>query len=218
MNYIAYGFEGSLEKFDELAKKINFRDSDIMYILGDLAVGEGAAELISELGMKMNVYPIFGAKDFLALRLLSGFDKLLREGGTPNSSYISQMKLWAENGGQAVLEGFRALDADMREGVIDYLGELMLYDEVTVGGKTYFMLNGGISNFDPDADPEDYESADFAAEKLDMSKKYYDGKIMVTANAAQGVYDDITQRGDNICIGCGRVACLCLETGEKFYA
>ena len=49
-------------------------------------------------------------------------------------------------------------------------------------------------------------------------KEYYSDKIMITANAEQGVYDKITQRGNNICIGCERAACLCLESGEKFYA
>ncbi len=218
MNYVAYGFNGSLDKFNKITKEINFTDNDVMYILGDLAVGEGAAELICELSMRMNVYSIFGAKDFLALRLLSGFDKMLCDGGAPDESYIAEMRFWAQNGGQAVLDGFRELDEDMREGVLDYLGELMLYDEVEVGGNSYFMLNGGIANFDSETDPEDYEPADFAAEKLDMNKKYYDGKLMITANAVQGIYDEITQRGDNICIGCERAACFCLETKEKYYA
>lgn len=218
MTYVAYGFCGSLEKFNEITKKINFTDNDVMYILGDIACGEGSAELISELSMKMNVYPIFGKQDFLALKLLSGFDKMLREGTAPDASYIELMKFWVANGGQPVLDGFRELDEDMREGVLDYLGELMLYDEVTVKGKTYFMLNGGIANFDADTDPEEYEPEDFAAAKLDMNKEYYPGKIMITANAEQGVYDKITQRANNICIGCETAACLRLEDGEKFYA
>ena len=218
MTYVAYGFEGSLEKFNSIKEQTNFGDKDIMYILGDLACGEGAAELICELSMMMNVYPIFGKKDFLALKLLSGFDKMLREGMTPDAEYIEQMKFWAANGGQAVLDGFRGLDEDMREGVLDYLGELMLYDEVTIGGKTYFMLNGGISGFNKETDPEEYEPADFAAAKLDMNKEYYSDKMMITANAEQGVYDKITQRKNNICIGCERCACLRLEDGETFYA
>ena len=218
MTYVAYGFEGSLEKFNSILRQIDFRENDIMYILGDLACGDGAAELICDLSMRMNVYPIFGKKDFLALRLLSGFDKMLREGTTPDAAYIEQMKFWVANGGQPVLDGFRELDEDMREGVLDYLGELMLYDEITVRKKTYFMLNGGIAGFDPETDPEDYEPADFVSEKLDMSKEYYENKIMITANAEQGVYDGITQRGNNICIGCERAACLRLEDGEKFYA
>lgn len=218
MTYVAYGFGGSLEKFNAILRQINFGEKDVMYVLGDLAEGEGAMELICDMSMRMNVYPIFGKKDFLALKLLSGFDKMLREGGAPDAAYIEQMKLWVAGGGQAVLDGFRELDEDMREGVLDYLGELMLYDEVTVRGKTYFMLNGGILDFDPDTDPEDYEPAAFAAAKLDMNKEYYPNKIMITANAEQGVYDKITQRGNNICIGCERAACLCLESGEKFYA
>ena len=218
MTYVAYGFDGSLEKFNSIIRQINFGEKDIMYILGDLACGEGAMELVCDLSMRMNVYPVFGKKDFLALKLLSGFDKMLREGSAPDESYIEQMKFWVANGGQPVLDGFRELDEDMREGVLDYLGELMLYDEVTVRGKTYFMLNGGIANFDPETDPEDYEPADFASSKLDMNKEYYPDKIMITANAEQGVYDKITQRNANICIGCERCACLRLEDGEKFYA
>ena len=218
MTYVSYGFGGSLEKFNAILRQINFSDKDVMYVLGDLAEGDGAMDLICDMSMRMNVYPVFGKKDFMALKLLAGFDKMLREGTAPDTDYIEQMKFWVANGGQTVLDGFRELDEDMREGVLDYLGELMLYDEVSVRGKTYFMLNGGILDFDADTDPEEYEPASFAAVKLDMNKEYYPGKIMITANAEQGVYDKITQRGNNISIGCEKAACLCLENGEKFYA
>ena len=218
MTYVSYGFGGSLEKFNAILRQINFGDKDVMYVLGDLAEGDGAMDLICDMSMRMNVYPVFGKKDFMALKLLAGFDKMLREGTAPDADYIEQMKFWVANGGQTVLDGFRELDDDMREGVLDYLGELMLYDEVTVRGKTYFMLNGGILDFDVDTDPEDYEPASFAAVKLDMNKEYYHDKIMITANAEQGVYDKITHRGNNISIGCEKAACLCLENGEKFYA
>ena len=160
MTYVAYGFCGSLEKFNSILRQINFGERDVLYVLGDLADGEGAMELICDMSMRLNVYPVFGKKDFLALKLLSGFDKMLREGTAPDASYIEQMKFWVANGGQVILDGFRELDEDMREGVLDYLGDLMLYDETTVRGKTYFMLNGGIAGFDPDADPDEYEPVD----------------------------------------------------------
>jgi hypothetical protein len=67
------------------------------------------------------------------------------------------MTAWAQDGGMATLTGYRALDAEMREGVLDYLAEFMLCDEVKAGAKTYFLAHAGLSGYDADKAPEDYE-------------------------------------------------------------
>ena len=219
MTYVVSNIHGCYADFTALLKEINFSKNDVMFVLGDVVdIGDDPIELVCDLSMRENVWPVAGEHDKLAAEMLEGFSEMLKEGKTPDAAFIAKMQKWVAMGGQRTLDGFRELDEDMREGVLDYLGELMLYDEVAVKGKTYFMLNGGIANFDADTDPEEYAPEDFAAVKLDMNKEYYSDKIMITANAEQGVYDKITQRANNICIGCETAACLRLEDGEKFYA
>ena len=121
MTYVMSDLFGNYAQFKEMLSKISFGEDDILYILGNTVdFGDEPMELINDLSMRLNVYPIAGDHDYLAVRMLTGFDKMLKNGGTPDAGYISEMTAWVQNGGQTTLEGFRALDAEGREGVLEY--------------------------------------------------------------------------------------------------
>ena len=148
--------------------------------------------------------------------MLSGFEKMLGSGGTPDLEYITEMRAWVADGGQSVLDAFMASDADTKEGILDYLGELSMFEEAEIKGKEYIIIGAGLSDYEGE-DLYDLEPESFIAEPLDMEKKYLDGKIMITARATRS-YDKITRVGDNICLDCGCAVCLCLETLKELYA
>ena len=172
-------------------------------------------ELIEDISMRSNVYAVAGARDYLAARMLYGFDKMLKGGGTPDASYISEMTEWVANGGQTTLDGFRALDADAREGVLDYLTEMTLYEEANVKGKTYILMSRGIANYDADTDLEDYEPEDFFADEAE-APEIEDAIVVVGGEVTKS--GKIERDGNVIRINCGaKLACLCLENGKEFY-
>ena len=120
MTYVIAGLNGAYGKFSELLKKINFRDSDLLYVLGDVVdFGDEPMELIADLSVRSNVYPVAGEHDYRAARMLAGFDRMLKNGSAPDPGYISEMTAWVADGGQPTLDGFRALDEYQREGVLD---------------------------------------------------------------------------------------------------
>ncbi len=223
MTYIISDIHGNYQKFKQLLEQISFGDSDILYVLGDLVdYGEASMELIEDLSFRLNVYAVAGEHDFLAARMLSGFSKMLKSGAGPDPEFIAQMSAWVQDGGQATLEGFRALDEDSREGVLEYLEELTLFEEVRIGDKEYVLLHAGIADFDADTDLEDYQPEDFFSEPLDASYPLWDGKTVVVGHVptASG---RITRGEGSIFMDCGAaeggsLACLCLETGKEYYA
>jgi serine/threonine protein phosphatase 1 len=153
--------------------------------------------------------------------MLYGFDRMLKSGATPDAGYISEMTQWVQDGGQTTLDGFRALDADAREGVLDYLEEMTLFEEVEVKGKNYLLVHAGIADFDPDTDLEDYQPEDFFTEPLDASRPLLDGVTVIVGHqpTASG---KITYGEGSIFIDCGvanggKLGCLCLENGEEYY-
>ncbi len=157
MTYVISDIHGNYEKFRSILSQISFRESDVLYIVGDiLDYGEGVMELIEDISVRLNVYPIAGEHDFLGARMLAGFAEMLKTGATPEPEFIAEMTEWVKDGGQATLDAFRELDADSREGVLEYLEELVLFDEATVGGKRYVMVHAGIADYDPDGDLADY--------------------------------------------------------------
>ena len=216
MTYVIADICGNYQKFKELMDNVLISDSDTLYILGNTVdFGDEPMELIEDISMRANVYAVAGARDYLAARMLYGFDKMLKGGTTPDANYISEMTAWVAEGGQTTLDGFRALDADAREGVLDYLSEMTLYEEANVKGKTYILMSRGIANYDADTDLEDYEPEDFFAENAE-APEIKDAIVVVGGEPTKS--GKIERDGNIIRINCGnKLACLCLENGKEFY-
>lgn len=223
MTYVTGNLYGNYEKFKEMLSAISFKDTDILYVLGDsVDIGENSMELIGDMSVRYNVYSVMGEHDYLAAKCLFGFDKMLKNGGEPDGIYISNINKWMSMGGGDTLTAFRSLDEEMREGVLDYLTDMSLYDEVTVKGKTYVLVHKGIANFDPDLELDEYEPEDFITEPLDLTRKYYDDKTVITCHIdeGEGGGDKIFYGNNSICLALNdtdRIACLCLETGKEYY-
>ena len=216
MTYVIADICGNYQKFKELMDNVLIGDSDTLYILGNTVdFGDEPMELLEDISMRANVYAVAGARDYLAARMLHGFDKMLRTGASPDADYIAEMTAWVAEGGQTTLDGFRALDADAREGVLDYLTEMTLYEEADVKGKTYILLSRGIANYAAETDLEDYGPEDFFAD--DATAPEIEGAIVVVGGEPTKS-GKIEKEGNVIRINCGaKLACLCLENGKEFY-
>lgn len=220
MTYVVANLHGDLDRYKKLLGEIRFSKKDVLYVLGDTAdYGEDAVTLLTDLSMCENVYSIAGEHDFLALRMLTGFDKMLKTGGMPTPEFTAEMTAWAGEGGAVTLAGFRALDDEMREGLLDYLAEFSLYEEVEAGGKEYVLVHAGICGFDAEKPLDEYAPEDFFT--VPDNEVYYHDRTVVVGHAptASG---RIEREGNLIRIDCGareggKLACLCLETGEEFY-
>lgn len=222
MTYVVSNLHGCYQKYKELLEKINFSDSDILYVLGDIVdYGDEPMELIADMSVRYNVYPIVGEHDYTAVRMLQGFDRMLQSGSEPDPDYIAEMTQWTAHGGKVTLDTYRALDAEMREGVIDYLSDLALYEDITVNGKNYFLVHAGIADFDENTDPDDYQPEDLIHEAADLNGTYFSDKTMIVGHVATP--DRRIAYGKNvIAIDCGAafdgaLGCLCLETGKEYY-
>lgn len=228
MTYVISDIHGNLDKFNEILEKIRFNDNDVMYVLGDMVdMGESPMELLCDLSMRYNVIPIVGDHDLLALRLLGELDKVLRGGAMPDAEIMGELTDWIRKGGARTIEGFKALDDDMKEGILEYLEELSLYEEVEVKGKKYLLLHAGIADFDPDTPLEDYMPEDLIGESLDPMRPYFDGVTVIAGHTPTerlgGEKGKILYGDGSILIDCGAgyggpLGCLCLENGKEFYA
>ncbi len=222
MTYVVSNLHGNYEKFKQLLELISFKDADIMYVLGDIVdYGEEGMELVGDLSVRYNVYPIVGEHDYKAVRMLAGFEKMIKSGDTPDKKFISEMTEWAEDGGQVTLDSYRTLDAYMREGILDYLSDLTLYEEVTAGGKDYLLVHAGIKGYKDGIDLEELEPKAFFTEPLDLGKKYFEDKTVIVGHEPTD-NSKIKFGNGSIAIDCGEarggvVGCLRLEDMQEFY-
>ena len=223
MTYVISDIHGNYEKFKSILAQISFRDQDTLFILGDVVdFGEDSMELIADISVRVNVFCVAGEHDFLAARMLKGFAKMLKSGATPDPDYIAEMTAWVQDGGQPTLDAFRALSEEEREGVLEYLEDMTLFEETDVRGKHYVLLHAGIADYTPETELWDYQPEDFFSEPLDASFALIDDATVIVGHAL--TRSGKIERGEgSIFIDCGvceggRLGCLCLESGEEFYA
>ncbi len=229
MTFVVSNLYGRLDKFEKLINKINLKDSDNLYILGNIVdFGEQSIELVNDLATRYNVYSVLGEHDYKAYLLLSEFDRILREGGAPSVSFSKEMIAWAQNGGQATLEAFQKTDVDSKEGFLDYLSDLPVFEEISLkNGKEFVLTCRGIDNFDENIDLYDYELDDFMNGYLDIEKTYFSDKTMVVGyldyeHTPTGRAGKINAKNNNIALACDMsenddVVCVCLETNDEYY-
>ena len=228
MTYVISDLHGNFDKFKALIEKIRFTDDDVMYVIGDIVdYGEQSIELLCDLSMRYNVIPIVGDHDYRALKLLGELDKMLTGGGMPDADVLAEMTEWIQDGGQPTMEGFKALDSDMREGVLEYLSDMSLYEEVEVKGKKYLLVHAGIAGFDPDTPIDDYMPEDFISEPLDRERSYIDGVTIIAGHMPTYEIEG-AERGKifygegSVILDCGAafdesLGCLCLDNGKEYY-
>lgn len=222
MTYVMAGICGNWDKYNALLQAISLKNEDILYVIGDVAdYGEQSMEVLTDMSMRANVYPIAGKRDLLALRMLNGFDKMLKSGSMPDPEFAAEMTAWAGEGGKPVLDGFRALDEEMREGILDYLSEFALFEEVEAKDKRFVLVYAGIGDFDPEIPLEDYEPEDFFT-PAEVTDRFFADRILIVGGAPTE-NGRIERTEDVIRLNCGAreggsLAAICLETGEEFYA
>ena len=228
MIYVVSDLHGSNKKFQRLLKEINFTDRDMMYVLGDIVdYGEDSIGLLCDLSMRFNIIPIVGDHDYRAVRLLKALNSMLTDGVRPDADTVSEMARWMEDGGDKVMEDFKALDADLREGVLEYLEDMSLYEEVEVGKRKYLLVHAGIADFDPNTSLEDYMPEDFISEPIDRERELIDGVTVIAGHVPTYTIDgadkgQIYYGEGSIIIDCGAafgepLACLCLDNGKEYY-
>ena len=228
MIYVVSDLHGENKKFQRLLNKINFADNDVMYVLGDIVgYGKDSIELLCDLSMRFNVIPIVGDHDYRAVRLLRALNTMMTEGVRPDQDTLKEMAAWMEDGGECVMEGFKALDSDMREGVLEYLEDMSLYEEVRVGGKHYFLVHAGIVDYNPSVSLEYCLPEDFISEPIDLKKPLMDDVTVIAGHVPTYLIDGaengkIFYGNGSIIIDCGAafgesLGCLCLDNGKEYY-
>ena len=227
MTYAVANLHGCFDKFKRLLSKINFNDNDVMYVVGDIVdYGEEPIELLCDLSMRYNVIPIVGDADLRAFELLRELDKMLG-GASPDPEMLGKMAEWIQDGGAKTMEGFKALDEDMREGVLEYLEDMSLYEELEIKCKKYLLVHAGIADYDADTDLDDYMPEDFVCESVDPEYPLIDGTTLIVGHKPtyeiEGAEKGKIYHGDgSIFLDCGAaydepLGCICLETGKEYY-
>lgn len=230
--YVISDIHGQYDKFIAMLDAINLRDTDTLYVLGDiLDRGPHPIKVMLKLMEMPNAICIVGNHEYMAAEVLSFLMQEVTDRSLDELDYktLDNLVTWQYNGAKTTIDEFRELDAEMQAEVIDFIKDMSIYEELTVGGKEYLLVHAGLGNFDPAKDILDYSLHDLVWKQADYSRQYFDDKIVITGHTpTQFIKGNpnpgyIYRQNNHIAIDCGayledgRLAAVCLETGEEFY-
>lgn len=232
MQYIISDIHGCYDQYKQLLQKINFSDSDMLYILGD-AVDRGPEpiKVLKDIMGRPNVEYILGNHDFM---MLAALRKLVVEITEETCNQVTNDDLksyyyWMQDGGEITARQFKKLSKDEQMDIIDFLEECLTYEIVPYKKKLYILVHAGIENFDEEKDLDEYEFWDFISGRTDYEKRYYQNEniYVVTGHTpTQLIRDDrkplVFEGNGHIAIDCGcvfggQLAAYCVETGKVEY-
>ena len=234
MTYCVADIHGNYEGYMELLEKINLRDEDTLYVLGDVIDrGKGGIKILQDMMMRYNVIPILGNHEYMAIHCMKFLCQEITEESIKNidEQMIRGIMEWQNVGGQVTIDAFHRLTLEEKLDIIDYIDEFSLYEEDIVNGKHYIMVHAGLCNFRPDRPLKDYKVHELIFKTPDYHRMYFPDKYLVTGHLltrcidGNNHQDKIYRVNNHIAIDCGsgcrghggRLGCICLDTGEEFY-
>ncbi len=230
MTYVMSDIHGEYEKYREMLQQIAFSDEDVLYVLGDVIDrGPQPVELLRDMSLRHNVYPILGNHEAMALAVLP---RLLVDITAENATTqmdvttLYQLNEWQENGGATTLTGFHRLPSEERAELLAYLREFALYEVVEVGQRTYILTHGGLGNYRPGKKLREYTPEELLFARPPEGNLFDDPSLCLihghTPTLALTGRAEIYRQADHIDIDCGatftgRLACLRLEDMTEWY-
>ncbi len=231
--YVISDIHGQYDMFMELLGKIKLKETDTLYVLGDvLDRGPHPIQTLRKLMEMPNAVCMVGNHELMALECLKFLMKEITNMSIDelDEEMLDNLVTWQYNGSKTTIDEFGKLDLQEKQDVIDFIGDLLLYEELTVNGKDYLLVHAGLGNFSPEKDIEDYSLHDLIWVRADYDVQYFDDTYVISGHTPTQTIEDnprpgyIYRKNNHIAIDCGahypggRLAAICLDTGEEFYS
>ena len=228
MTYVMSDIHGEYTKYLTMLDIIGFRETDTLYVLGDVVDrGPEPLRILMDMMNRANIFPLMGNHDLGALAVLELY-KSEASNGAFSDEFVQVLEEWCEDGGEPTIKGFLALSEEQQNDVIDYLKEFSLLEVVDIEDRSFVLVHAGLGNYRPGKKLSEYTDEELLFCRPDPSEQYFeDDSIFVVMGHTPTPYfsgkAEIYKNGRNIFIDCGacsprgKLACLCLETQEEFY-
>ena len=230
--YVVSDIHGEYDLFAGLLEKIRLKEDDSLYILGDiLDRGPYPIRTLLKVMEMPNAICLAGNHELMAIECLEFLMTEITEKAIEelDEKMVDNLLTWQYNGGRTTIQEFCALDRKMQRLVIDFLKDFYIYEEMTVNDRDYLLVHAGLGGFYPGKEIEQYSLEELIWSRAEYDIQYYEDIYVVTGHTpTQGIIGNprpgyIFKKFNHIAIDCGcyrpdgRLAAVCLDTGEEFY-
>lgn len=232
--YVIGDIHGEYEQLKILLQKMNFNDEDELFVLGDIVDrGPHPIKALQYLMTLPNCICLIGNHEVMCLTCLKVLINEITEDFLDSLKDEDMLYIldWMNNGGKTTMDEFHKLTREEQNDIIDFLGDFEAYSELTVNNQDYILVHAGLGNDFCYLTPmEEYALDDLVWYRSDYEVPYFEDKIVITGhtptqhiscNSRPGY---IFKGNNHIALDCcacsskGRLAGICLETGEEFYS
>ena len=151
MQYAVSDIHGCYDKYVELLRRLGLKDSDTLYVLGDMIDrGPDGLKILLDMSLRPNIVPFLGNHEYAALTCLPWLMEELTEENTEPDKLLWRLKSvqgWMSDGGETTITEFRRLSTEARQDVLDILEDLTVYEEVEAGGREFVLVHAGLGGF-----------------------------------------------------------------------
>ena len=233
MNYVISDIHGYYDQFIELLELIQLNDDDTLYVLGDVVDrGPNPIKTLLKLMEMPNAVCIVGNHELMALDGLRFLNTQITTESVDliDAELLGNLIDWQRNGSETTIEEFKQLDQEMRREILSFIMEFSMYEELAVDGQKYLLVHAGLGDYGPEKQIEDYSLKNLVWDRADYEIQYFEDTIVVTGHTPTQLIEGNPNPGriykhlNHIAIDCGcgmpdgRLAAICLETGEEFYS
>ena len=181
------------EVFQRLLEQAQFGPEDFLFVLGDVIDrGEHGAQLLLWLTQQPNVQLILGNHEALMLSCDFLFDEVTEDNlDKLQTEQMMLLESWMKNGAAPTISGLRRLlrqDPELVLGILDYLRDAPLYEQITVGKKRYILVHGGLGGFDPGRSLDDYQPGELLWERPGLEDRYYEDATVILGHTPTEYY------------------------------
>ena len=192
MIYVTSDLHGyAPERFFALLEKAGFGEDDYLFILGDVIDrnGDGGVALLKWLLVQPNVQLLRGNHEDMLLACDFLFDEVTEESlERLDAEKMKSLLRWQRNGAQPTIDALHTTDPEMRNAILEYLREAPLCDMVSVGGRDFFLVHGGLGNYEPHKRLRDYTAHDLLWTRPSIETRYSELFITVIGHTPTQLY------------------------------
>lgn len=235
MTYVMADIHGDHTSFCEMLHQIDFKDSDTLYILGDICDrGPDAALIYLDVMECDNIICLKGNHELMAEEALPQILDISKNVSNTIELKVSEtLAVWLDNGGGTTIKSVCEQSPRDRARILDFIKNMPLHATVNAGGKEFVLVHSGIANYLPDKTLDEYEPHELLWCRPNFNEKLWEDKNKYLVIGHTPVLIARPQRhprmyfgkGNIIVIDCGNayreqggwLSCLCLDTMQEYY-
>ena len=147
MIYVMSDIHGMYDKYIEMMDLIDLKETDTLYILGDIIDrGVNSMKILQDMMKRSNVFGIFGNHELMMADCFNIITQEITNEFLDSFDEEKLMKLsdWMNNGAFQTIQEFKKLSKEEQKDIIEYLMEFTVYEEVEVKGRYYLLVHAGL--------------------------------------------------------------------------